>query len=62
MRWQGYMMEISFGVNKHKSVVAEIAELMQLDFVSSRFVVIPVSFAGAVTPWLRCSVGPDAKK
>ena len=37
-------------MDKHTLVVAEIAQLVRLDFMFLGFIVIYVSFSGAVTP------------
>ena len=37
-------------MNQHALMVAEIAQLVRLDFVFLSFVVIDIAFAGTVTP------------
>ena len=43
-------MKTAFAVDEHTLVIAEVAELVRLDFVFLRFVVIHIAFSGAVTP------------
>ena len=43
-------MKAAFAVDENTFVVAEIAELVRLNFVFLCFVVIDIAFAGTVTP------------
>lgn len=49
-RWERHAAKTAFAVDQNALVIAEIAEFVRLNFMFFGFVVIHISFAGAVTP------------